>query len=281
MFRHAVELEVIKEGAWSESNTNVQDVKPPMLLLHGYPDSPAMYDDVASHFVSKGRRVARVAWPNCGSKPEIPWGASFDDLLASLVDVAEKIGPADVIAHDWGAMMAWLLEKKRPELVHSLVAVDVGQEVPKDLKSNALILAYQIPLLIAFLLAGKFKGFADGIVRAVASVFQRPHIRADLTSLKGYWYYYFWHDFLLKKGKGWTSLLSGKSKRLPTCPTLYIYGAKKFVKFHSEEWLNKMKRRQDCKVVKMEHTGHWVFNEDPQGFLQHVDAFYEAVDRSE
>lgn len=258
-------LRVIKEGPWENNSAST----PPLLLLHGFPDNATLYDEVALHYLSKGRRIARIAWPNSGMGPTLRWGASFSELVSELIQIGEVLGPCDVIGHDWGAAITWMYQKHRPDLVKSIVAVDVGAELPHDLWNLSFIVAYQIPLAFAFLLPRKLEAFADLIVRLNTAVFNRPQMSGHLKAEACFWYYHFWKQMITKRE------FFGPT-RDSKCPVLYVYGSEKPVQFQSEEWLAKMKQRKDCQVVKME-TGHWVFREKLDEFLQHVDRFYESA----
>ena len=211
-------LEIIKEGPWE---TGSSDVNPPLLLLHGFPDGPELYDEIAPHFLSQGRRLLRVAWPNCGSLPELKWGLDFPDIIRELISILENLDSSvDILAHDWGAGFAWSIEKGRPDLVHRLVAVDVSGSLPTDARSCAFTALYQIPLVICFLIGGPL---GNTLCRLVVNELKRPLGGSTPKASKAYPYYYLWKRFFANPRSGSVDL----KPKLPSRPALYIYGKKK------------------------------------------------------
>jgi pimeloyl-ACP methyl ester carboxylesterase len=62
----------------------------------------------------------------------------------------------------------------------------------------------------------------------------------------------------------WADLATGRAQRLtqgywPTCPLLFIYGEQKPVRFHSQRWLDHV-RKVGGEVIGLP-CGHWVMDE--------------------
>ena len=106
-----------------------------------------------------------------------------------------------------------------------------------------------------------------------------------------YMYYYLHRNFLLeclslrKNDMGiWKERKRSREKRndsaklgtdedrdhqecmVPSCPVLYMYGARKPFHFHSRSWMRHLKERSDAKVVAMA-SGHWVWSWQEKGEL--------------
>ena len=50
--------------------------------------------------------------------------------------------------------------------------------------------------------------------------------------------------------------------------------------FHHEDWITRMKRREDCEVIGMD-AGHWMYIDRKEEFLQHMDAFFGRCDEKQ
>jgi pimeloyl-ACP methyl ester carboxylesterase len=119
-----------------EVTLNVTDAGegPPVLLLHGFPDSLHMWDGVVPHLVAAGYRV--VAYDQRGfGESSAPAGRRHYAIDAIVQDALEVIaacelgGPLTVVGHDWGAAISWCLASWHPELVARHVAISVGHPV--------------------------------------------------------------------------------------------------------------------------------------------------------
>jgi pimeloyl-ACP methyl ester carboxylesterase len=115
-----VELEVADSGEG-----------PPILLLHGFPDSRAMWNGVTKQLVAAGHRV--IAYDHRGfgasSAPAGRRHYAIDRIVEDAVEVLGALGvrePVTVVGHDWGAFVSWALCLSRPELVGRHVAISAG-----------------------------------------------------------------------------------------------------------------------------------------------------------
>ena len=103
----------------------------PVLLLHGFPDSSTLWDDVAPHLLAAGHRVIAPDLRGFGASDaptavgEYALGHSVADLRALITRLTGG-EPVHVIGHDWGAVAGWCLALEHPQVVRSLVAVSVG-----------------------------------------------------------------------------------------------------------------------------------------------------------
>lgn len=112
-----IEYDVVGEG-------------PPVLLLHGFPDSARVWRNQVPALVDAGFRVITVDQRGYGrsDKPEgvepyaIPYLAN--DVVAVLDDAG--VEQAHVVGHDWGAPVAWVTASLFPARVDHLVAMSVG-----------------------------------------------------------------------------------------------------------------------------------------------------------
>ncbi|MDE3083178.1 MAG: alpha/beta fold hydrolase [Acidobacteriota bacterium] len=102
---------------------------PTLLLLHGWPDTRHLWDDVVEVFVDAGYRAAAVDLRGCGEsdKPASTEDYAMHHLVGDVAAVIDHLGaPVTLIGHDWGAALAWAVATFRPDLVEALVVLSVG-----------------------------------------------------------------------------------------------------------------------------------------------------------
>jgi pimeloyl-ACP methyl ester carboxylesterase len=105
---------------------------PPVLLLHGFPDSADLWRYQVPVLVEAGYRAIAPDLRGFGEtdRPEgvgeyvIP--VVLEDVRALLAALGLAGEPVRLVTHDWGAVVGWLLAGAHPELVDRLVALSVG-----------------------------------------------------------------------------------------------------------------------------------------------------------
>jgi pimeloyl-ACP methyl ester carboxylesterase len=103
---------------------------PTVLLLHGWPDTSALWDDVVPELVRAGYRVATPDLRGCGDsdKPDEVDLYQMHHLIGDVAALVEalEVERVSLVGHDWGANLAWATAAFRPDLVERLVAISVG-----------------------------------------------------------------------------------------------------------------------------------------------------------
>ena len=102
----------------------------PVLLIHGFPDSGALWRHQSPALRGAGYRTVAPDLRGFGrsDRPTSVEAYALDRVVADLVAVLDdlRIDRAHVVGHDWGAVCAWLLAASEPGRVRSLVAMSVG-----------------------------------------------------------------------------------------------------------------------------------------------------------
>lgn len=104
---------------------------PPVLLLHGFPDSLALWREVTPRLVAAGHRVIVPDLRGFGDS-DAPAGRSryaLDLVLGDLLALLHHLGvsePVRVMGHDWGAFVAWCLALSQPRRVTASVVLSLG-----------------------------------------------------------------------------------------------------------------------------------------------------------
>jgi pimeloyl-ACP methyl ester carboxylesterase len=103
---------------------------PTLLLLHGWPDTGALWSEMVPELVLSGYRVAVADLRGCGlsSKPTETSSYRMRHLVGDVHCIIESLGVERVtlIGHDWGAALAWAAAAYLPNQVENLVVLSVG-----------------------------------------------------------------------------------------------------------------------------------------------------------
>ncbi len=103
---------------------------PPVVLLHGFPDSGRLWRHQTGALAGASFRVVVPDLRGYGAsdKPAEPDRYHLVHLAGDVSAVldAEGIERAHVVGHDWGAALGWALAALAPERVDHLVAMSVG-----------------------------------------------------------------------------------------------------------------------------------------------------------
>jgi pimeloyl-ACP methyl ester carboxylesterase len=116
-----VELEVHVEG---------EETGPPVLLVHGFPDSSDLWRHQTSALTDAGLRTIAPDMRGFGrsDKPTDVGDYRLTNAVADLVAILDalNIEQAKVVGHDWGAAVVWIFAALHPDRVERLVAMSVG-----------------------------------------------------------------------------------------------------------------------------------------------------------
>lgn len=103
---------------------------PPVLLLHGFPDSSRVWRHQVPALTAAGLRVIAPDLRGFGEsdRPDRVDDYRMRHLVADIVALLDGFGveKVRVVGHDWGAALAWALAARVPDRVERLVAMSVG-----------------------------------------------------------------------------------------------------------------------------------------------------------
>jgi pimeloyl-ACP methyl ester carboxylesterase len=109
---------------------------PPVLLLHGFPDSSHLWRHQVPALTSAGLRALAPDLRGFGEsdKPEAVDEYGIARSVADMVALLDGLGleRAHVVGHDWGAALAWVLAAFVPDRVERLVVLSVGHPNARD-----------------------------------------------------------------------------------------------------------------------------------------------------
>lgn len=119
---------------------------PPILLVHGLGGSAMNWAELAP-LLARGRRVLAPDLPGHGASEALPAVSGLDafaDRLAAVME-HEQTGPAPVVGHSLGGLVALRLTLRYPELVGSLVlagsaGLSIGRPLLRELLTAFTVL---------------------------------------------------------------------------------------------------------------------------------------------
>jgi pimeloyl-ACP methyl ester carboxylesterase len=131
---------------------------PLVLFLHGFPENWWAWRAQLPALAAAGWRAAAVDLRGYGESDKPPRGYDPLTLSADIAGVVRSLGAADavLVGHDWGGLLAWTAAVTHPKVVRRLCAVSAPHPlrlrasvvaVPRQLRSGAHVLGYQLPAL--------------------------------------------------------------------------------------------------------------------------------------
>jgi len=96
----------------------------PVLLLHGFPENRRMWRPALMALAARGyRAIAPDQRGYCaGARPDGVEAYATDRLISDALGLMDALGAPrfDLVGHDWGGQLAWLIAAGRPERVRTL-----------------------------------------------------------------------------------------------------------------------------------------------------------------
>jgi pimeloyl-ACP methyl ester carboxylesterase len=252
---------------------------PLVLLLHGYPETPAVWATILPALAQAGYHAVAPwmrGYPPSGAAPDGDY--SIRALSEDAVALISALGyqRADLIGHDWGATAVYLTAIRAPQSVGKLVAVSIPHPIaligdPTALWKASHFIAYQTPGL-AWWLNTKDLCHVDSIYQRWAPGFTPPQAVLDSVKeslrtdggLRGALGYY-WSFF--------KSATNGPADLTIRAPTLVIAG----VNDGAVDFFRYTTARRGFagpyQFIAFEKSGHFPEIEEPEHFNQAVLAF--------
>jgi pimeloyl-ACP methyl ester carboxylesterase len=99
----------------------------PVLLLHGFPQGSWAWREVLSTLGAAGLRAVAPDQRGYsrGARPTDAGAYATERLLDDVVAASDALGMerVDLVGHDWGGMLAWLLAARHPDRLRTLSVV--------------------------------------------------------------------------------------------------------------------------------------------------------------
>jgi len=266
------ETELRREGeiAYREALPDGAESGPPVLLVHGFPESSRMWVPVMEALAGAGRRCVAPDLYGLGDSAD-DGAATFERNLEAFSGLHRGLGLGRValVVHDWGGFigLAWACE--HPDEVEALVISDAGffsdgrwhgmAEAMRGEQGEELIAALDRDGFAGLLRSSAGEGFDDETIAAYWRPFE--HGRGRRATLE------FYRSMDFEKLEPY----DGKLGELGV-PTLLLWGEED--PFASLAAARRFEREiPGAMLVVIEGAGHFVYDEEPERCAREVVAF--------
>ncbi|MDQ2089265.1 alpha/beta fold hydrolase [Marimonas arenosa] len=107
--------------------------RPPLLMLHGFPEYSAAWDELATRLCDRFFCIApdQRGYGQSWAPPEVG-DYTASKLVSDMAELIDSLGlaPCTVLGHDWGAAVAYGLAMMTPDLVARLIIVNGVHPAP-------------------------------------------------------------------------------------------------------------------------------------------------------
>lgn len=251
---------------------------PTVVFLHGWPDTPAVWDGTVAS-LRDGYRCVRLHLPGY-DLARSPRPVSVDQMCALIAAVVDAVSPDEAVSlvlHDWGCFFGYEYAARHPQRVARVVGTDIGDTnsgaylKALTTKEKLLIAGYQLWLAVAWKLGSVLPGLADRLTRFMA---RRVGCRTEASRIgwqMNYPYAMQWFGaFGGLRGVARVDKVFG-----PQIPTLFCFGKRKPFMFHSARWLAALATTPGCQVQGFD-AGHWLMLQKPAEYHAAVRGWLDA-----
>lgn len=162
----------------------------PVLMLHGFPEMGTTWAPLVARLDHVRAVAPDLRGHGFSDAPPQVSAYRLDRLLGDVVALVDLLGgPLDVVGHDWGGALAWLLVERHPERVRT--ATILGAPHPLELRTallrdgdqrrrSAYVLKAQLPWF-----PERFLGRNDAAM--LASFFTETHDADEIATYRAAW----------------------------------------------------------------------------------------------
>jgi len=129
---------------------------PTVLLLHGFPDTHAVWRKQVGPLAAAGYRVIAPDLRGYG-RTEAPGGIydyTLDKLRADVIGLLDalEIDKVILVGHDWGGLIGWQIAAMSPQRVERFVAMSTGH--PTAIARAGILQHLRMTYVLGFILPG-------------------------------------------------------------------------------------------------------------------------------
>lgn len=251
-----------------------------ILLIHGFPDSSALWHATVRTLVKAGYRCLVVDLPASRGKLSTR-DLTFAKVARAIRDAVISAGfrEVTVIGHDWGAMYTHMLATFYPDMVKRLVFLDVAGTTNVSLADTVCIMSYQLYFVVCYFLGHPIGSWG---VRFAAYLFKydaRPlsEITADMV-----WPYPVIVSKIVRSGVSQKEQSQRSDHTQPqshsNVPIFFAYGAEKEFFFHDLSFLQQVRASPGGRIQAFE-SGHWFFLKCSDQWLNSLKSWLDHTHR--
>lgn len=262
---------------------------PPLLLLHGWPQTWFMWRDVIPHLAAAGFRVIAADLTGLGDSTRPDDGYDKMTIARDMADLMAALGHDryGVVAHDWGGPVAFALAAQFPNRVSAMTIFDapvLGDGGPVEHHSRWHFGFHALPGLPEALTQGRediylrFMFAAAGArTDAIAEEAQAEYVRAYSqpgAMTAGFNYY---RAVPQDIADNTAFRESGRKLEMP----ILVYGGDPTTRGRGMTALESWQRMaSNCSGGVAENCGHWIPEERPQWVAERVIQFFKRANPS-
>ncbi len=250
---------------------------PALVLLHGFPETSAMWIPLIEAAAAAGYRVVAIDQRGYspGARPDDVAAYAVAELTADVIAVADAVGfdRFHLVGHDWGCVVGWSVAIQHPDRVERFVGMSIPHPgtLLADLREElpAYIQLFTAPMVPETMLGMRgFSNLREGYDHAT------PEQREEYLAV-------FSEPGALTGALNWYRAITGSlegaeaSSGPVKVPTLFVYGER-------EMWVNEdaLVRQRELVLAPYEElevdAGHFVLEENPDvvipAVLEHLGA---------
>ncbi|MDO5629526.1 MAG: alpha/beta fold hydrolase [Mobilicoccus sp.] len=130
-----------------------------IVLLHGFPQTSAAWDEVAGRLNAQGFRTLApdTRGMSAGARPTARSAYRIEEVVADVLALLDEAGldAVHLVGHDWGGAIAWSVARRHPDRVRTLTVLSTPH--PKAIawaskhSTQALKSWYFAPMQVPFL----------------------------------------------------------------------------------------------------------------------------------
>jgi pimeloyl-ACP methyl ester carboxylesterase len=294
--RRNIAVNGLRFSAWRTEPPNAasDSTGTPVILLHGVPETAAMWRDLLPE-LGTDRIVLAPDLPGLGSSevrgPYDMWTVA--ERVAALA-LHEVDGPVDVVGHDWGGTAALALASSRPDLVRRLVVVNAAYRWI-DLRAAWHVPLANVPVVpeLVFRVRGRAlvrqmieygwrseRGVDDDLV----AHYQRAYADSErVSAMLGYY-----RDNVRSRAaaglRAWVQRRGVRARarrdsarRTVSAPALVVWGTRDPVLTDAVR-ASVVRDLGDCRCVIVPAAGHFVIEEAPETTIPAICSFLRQHD---
>ena len=264
----------------------------PVLLLHGFPEFWYGWRKQIPALAKAGYRVIvpDQRGYNLSDKPKGVNAYALDKLVADMLNLIDALGyqKVNLIGHDWGAMVAWVLASRHPERLHKLGILNVPHPAvmlnflrrgdPEQLRRSWYIFFFQLPCLPEYFIRQNDWRNGDRVLRGSSK--RGSFTREDVAEYKRAWSQPSAMTAMLNwyRAAVWHRPKLPKGARVKT-PTLMLWGMQDVALSHRMARLS-LDYCNEGSLVLFEEATHWVHLDEAEAVNQLLVEFLSEVPNS-
>ncbi|KAH7723673.1 Protein CEEH-2 a [Aphelenchoides avenae] len=268
-----------------------EKTKPLIVCIHGFPEFWYSWRYQLRHFEKDYHVVALdMRGYNETEKPQGVEKYASQTLAKDVAEAIEKLGgKAVVLAHDWGAVIAWILATQRPDLVEKLVIMNVPH--PKafmkilrtksaQLLKSWYMFMFQVPYLPEIVIKAQDYKFIERILRLrpAGIIHSENFTDEDMEA----WKYAFSKPYAITGPVNYyrASVRQMGNRHLPDGlvqpKTLIIFGEQD-VAIDLEAMELSLTYCREAELKTIPDSSHWVQQDVPEQVNKYVEEFLQKL----